>query len=313
MNISEKNPILIDPALELDGAYHAFIHEFWRAGEAKNAPPLPKGDFSAFIEKLNSEARGELIASGWVPQNTYWLVVDGEILGESHLRHSLTPMLEILGGHIGYRIRPSMRRQGLGKQILALTMRKARSFGLPRLLLTCDTNNTASARIIENNGGVLRDRIFYQPRGVEVSRYWIDLTQPSVQLSIPAANAVAISAHQASYPNALLVKAGEELELGKRDPASPGWIWCTNKEGESGWMPLRWLDQMETAGTALRDYSSVELTLQTDEEVSLHLEEGSWFWATNRVGQSGWVPVRSIMPLESKLFRKGKDGIFDEV
>lgn len=296
VTLPEKNPALIDPAVEHEAAYHTFIHHFWRAGEAKNAPALPRGDFAALIEKLRAEARGEQIASGWVPQHTYWLILQGEIVGESHLRHHLSPMLDILGGHIGYRIAPYARRKGYGTQILGLTMQKARSFGLPRLLLTCDTENIGSARIIEKNGGVLRDQFYYQPRRVEVSRYWIDLTVPSVSLSIPAPNAVVVTSCSASYPSDLVLQAGEAVEPGRREEASQGWVWCTYQQGQAGWVPESWLEAAEKGMAALRDYSSHELNLQAGEAVTLHFEESGWYWATNRFGESGWTPAQAVKP-----------------
>lgn len=42
-----------------------------------------------------------------------------------------------------------------------------RRLGIERALLTCDTTNTASRKVIEANGGEFEDR-----RGVKL-RYWI--------------------------------------------------------------------------------------------------------------------------------------------
>jgi predicted acetyltransferase len=97
------------------------------------------------------------------------------ILGESRLRHWLTPNLEIEGGHIGYAIRPSMRRKGFGTKILALTLQKAVTFGLEKVLVTCDTHNIGSARIIEKNGGILAGYATSPRSGVQISQYWITL------------------------------------------------------------------------------------------------------------------------------------------
>jgi len=91
------------------------------------------------------------------------------------LRHQLTPALEHEGGHIGYDIRPSARRRGFGTLILALTLERARILGLARALLTCDTDNTASARIIERNGGALAARVVSNRTGKLISQYWIEL------------------------------------------------------------------------------------------------------------------------------------------
>ncbi|HEX9069819.1 MAG TPA: GNAT family N-acetyltransferase, partial [Ktedonobacterales bacterium] len=52
-------------------------------------------------------------------------------------------------------IPPSARRQGYATRTLALALREARTFGLERVLLTCDADNLGSVRVIERNGGKL--------------------------------------------------------------------------------------------------------------------------------------------------------------
>jgi predicted acetyltransferase len=96
-------------------------------------------------------------------------------VGASRLRHALTPALEDIGGHIGYDIRPTERRKGYGTRLLALMLHKAKALGLARVFLTCDTENVASAKIIEKNGGVLASQSVSPRAGVLVSRYWIEL------------------------------------------------------------------------------------------------------------------------------------------
>jgi predicted acetyltransferase len=100
---------------------------------------------------------------------------DGKLVGRSDLRHRLNPALEIIGGHIGYDVRPSERRKGFGTLILKLIMEKARKIGLSEVLVTCDTDNIASAKIIEKNGGKLEKQIIYEKTGKLVSHYRIQL------------------------------------------------------------------------------------------------------------------------------------------
>ena len=110
-----------------------------------------------------------------MPENTFWLVLNSRILGRSKLRHWLTPELEHEGGHIGYDIRPSERRKGYGTLILELTLKRAKSLGFGRVLLTCDTDNVASARIIEKNGGKHSGQAVSNRSGKPISQYWIEL------------------------------------------------------------------------------------------------------------------------------------------
>jgi predicted acetyltransferase len=61
--------------------------------------------------------------------------------------------------------------------ILKLTLERARELGLEWVLVTCDEDNIASAKIIERNGGVLEDMYQEDETAVPKRRYWIDLVQ----------------------------------------------------------------------------------------------------------------------------------------
>ena len=73
-----------------------------------------RGDFDAFLARLNDCAAGIGIPDGFVAHSTFWLVrYDAEVVGVSNIRHTLTPALRQVGGHIGYGIRPSARARHL--------------------------------------------------------------------------------------------------------------------------------------------------------------------------------------------------------
>jgi predicted acetyltransferase len=88
------------------------------------------------------------------------------------IRHRLTPALEQLGGHIGYDVRPSARRQGHATAMLAAALPIARSLGISQALVMCDRTNIASQRVIEAGGGRLLD---ITERKL---RYWVPTTKP---------------------------------------------------------------------------------------------------------------------------------------
>ena len=171
------------PTMRWETAYLAFLDDFEAAGEpripAGSGVELARSDFAAFVQRLQDDERGVNLKPGIVPSSAYWLLRhDGDdvtILGVSALRHALTPALEDAGGHIGYSIRPSERRRGYGTRILALTLPRARALGLDRVLVTCDTDNIGSARVIENNGGVLASEGYSELTKTRISRYWITL------------------------------------------------------------------------------------------------------------------------------------------
>jgi predicted acetyltransferase len=170
---------LVDPAPEYADAFYDLVEDFRAAGEGERAPTQPnlgRADVAAFMQRLADEARGIGLRPGYVAQNIYWLLrEDGRLLGQSSLRHILTPALEDIGGHIGYSVRPTERRKGYGTRILALTLKKARAMGLSRVLVTCNTDNVGSARIIQKNSGILASAGISPQSGKRVSRYWITL------------------------------------------------------------------------------------------------------------------------------------------
>ena len=110
---------------------------------------------------------------GKVHATQFWITDDEDALvGFLHLRHTLNAYLLDRGGHVGYGIRPSHRREGHAKRALALALEVLRDLGVTRALVTCDDDNLGSARTIESCGGVLED----VRDGTR--RYWIAMPLP---------------------------------------------------------------------------------------------------------------------------------------
>jgi predicted acetyltransferase len=157
-------------------SYRALIVEFVAHGDALVPFTLAfeNADFDAFLSKLGDCAVGVGVPDGFVAHSTFWLVRDGkEVVGVSNIRHALTPALLREGGSIGYGIRPTARRQGLGIAILRLSVLRAVELGQTRVLVTCGKQNVASAGVIVRNGGVLESEEYLADRGEVVQRYWI--------------------------------------------------------------------------------------------------------------------------------------------
>ena len=169
---------LIKPTEGLCAAYIEFGEDYLAAGESfpRYQEESVRLDFRAYVRRLRGFARGIGLPEGYVPETICWLVRDGrQIIGTTGLRHRLTPALRDVGGHVGYTVRPSVRRRGYGTLMLRLALEKARQLGLGRVLITCDLINIASARVIQKNGGVLASESPSQADGVMKQRYWIDL------------------------------------------------------------------------------------------------------------------------------------------
>ncbi len=172
--MSDEDVSLIKPTPALKAEFLEFAAEFRAEGDDRFEQAIE--DFDGFLRHLEDYALGRDLPHDHIAQTSLWLVRNGRtVLGVTNVRHGLTPALWIEGGHIGYSVRPSQRRKGYGTRLLALALDEARKMGMTRVLVTCDTDNVASARVIQKNGGVYENEGTSPRSGKPVSRYWIDL------------------------------------------------------------------------------------------------------------------------------------------
>ncbi len=174
----EEGVQLVAPTLALEAAFWDVVADFRIAGEDFDAPFTDQKhlEFSTYVRFLEAVERGERLSLSLVPTTTLWLVEYGRIIGSSQIRHHLTPALEHEGGHITYGIRPSDRGKGYGTLLCALTLVRAQELiGREEALVTCDTGNRASAKVIEKSGGCLENEVTSRYTGQSVSRYRIRL------------------------------------------------------------------------------------------------------------------------------------------
>lgn len=124
--------------------------------------------FARYTDWLHSMTREEVARPmDHVPCTNLWYVEGDIFLGRLGLRHELNDFLLELGGHIGYYVRPTARRRGHATAMLRAALPFARALGIKSALVTCDTTNTASRKVIEACGGVFEDE-----RGGKL-RYWV--------------------------------------------------------------------------------------------------------------------------------------------
>lgn len=124
--------------------------------------------FEAFVEAVRADALEETPRpERHVPCTTLWWVDGEDYLGRLAIRHRLTDFLLEVGGHIGYDVRPTRRREGHATAMLRQSLPWARGLGIDPALVTCDDDNVGSIRVIEAAGGELED-----VRG-DKRRYWV--------------------------------------------------------------------------------------------------------------------------------------------
>jgi predicted acetyltransferase len=170
---------LILPTKEYEKQAFEYIHEFIEYNsEINGAGGLQRYDnYDEWLLKLKKDLDLANIIEGRVPANTYFLIrtMDNKIIGMINIRHKLNEILFNAGGNIGYSIRPTERRKGYGTLMLKLGLQKCKELNLNKVLVTCDKKNIASARVIQNNNGILENEIYSETFSAIVQRYWINL------------------------------------------------------------------------------------------------------------------------------------------
>ena len=125
--------------------------------------------FADWVARQLAQERGRQVPKGRVPCTSRWILDGGAVIGVINLRHSLPDHLFEQGGHIGYGVRPRDRGRGVATAALRLMLDEAGRVGINPLLVTCDEDNLASARVVAHVGGVLEDT-----RAGKL-RFWITL------------------------------------------------------------------------------------------------------------------------------------------
>ena len=173
--MSEERFRIVELGPRHDAPLKRLLADFAAAGEAAIPGYLAPADWPhpRIVDAFAAWARGEQIEPTWVPCSTRFLEVDDALVGLYNLRHRLSDQLRQCGGHIGYSVRPSARRRGHATRLLRAGARQARELGISRLLVTCDTTNVGSIRVIERCGGVFFDEYFDEALGRGVRRHWL--------------------------------------------------------------------------------------------------------------------------------------------
>ncbi|NTW41004.1 MAG: GNAT family N-acetyltransferase [Cellulomonadaceae bacterium] len=127
--------------------------------------------WSAYLDALDRERAGIDLPPGWVPATLLVAAVGDTLVGCLSVRHSLTADLALMGGHIGYGVRPGFRGRGYATQMLRHGLVVLRTLGVSPALVTCADTNLASARVIERCGGRLRDVVPSPHDGRPTRRY----------------------------------------------------------------------------------------------------------------------------------------------
>jgi predicted acetyltransferase len=170
---------LIFPSKEYEKKAFEYVQEFIGFNsEINGTGGLDRYDnYDEWLLKVKRDLDLPNIPEGRVPANTYFFVrtSDDKIIGMINIRHKLNEFLFNEGGHIGYSIRPTERKKGHATLMLKLGLEKCKELNLNKVLITCDKINAASAKVIQNNNGILENEVYSETFSEVIQRYWIYL------------------------------------------------------------------------------------------------------------------------------------------
>ena len=130
----------------------------------------------SWLEEVEHSRHKETVKEGWVPFEQFIaLNEEQKIVGMLNFRKELNEFLLAYGGHIGYSVHPMYRKRGIGSLMLALALNEAKKLGIHKVLITCTDHNLGSIGVIENNGGVLENKVIDPGDNELTRRYWIEI------------------------------------------------------------------------------------------------------------------------------------------
>jgi predicted acetyltransferase len=172
------------PSLDQLPQYAAALERGWSPNNLRDVSATHlaaiRADPQAFLRDLVDVNVPEVLPDGRkvqrLPFHLFWLW-DGEFCGSASLRfqRGTDELPSYVSGHIGYAVVPWKRGLGYASRTLTLLLPIARAEGLRRVMLTCDSDNEASKRIILKCGGRLAGE-GPSPHGGDKTQltFWLD-------------------------------------------------------------------------------------------------------------------------------------------
>lgn len=174
---------LVFPTMAYKEKAIEYIREFQEYGSEVNGSGsldryLQESTYEAWLQKLIDYLDIANIPAPKVPGLTYFYVreEDDHIVGMCNIRLALNDFLRREAGHIGYSVRPTERCRHYATNMLADAMKVCDVVGIHEVLVTCDKENPASAKVITNNGGQLVDEFYSDFFEETIQRYVIRRT-----------------------------------------------------------------------------------------------------------------------------------------
>jgi uncharacterized protein YgiM (DUF1202 family) len=104
------------------------------------------------------------------------------------------------------------------------------------------------------------------------------------------------SPHRSDYPDPLRLKVGQRVTIGDKVSEWPGWLWCTEEAGKSGWVPEAYVRREGDTGWLVVEYDATELSAAEGDQVEVLMQESGWAWCRKSSGDEGWLPLEVFGP-----------------
>lgn len=141
------------PGIEDEQILRDYMEEHYRHGEQSISASmgLSAMEYPVWVEQMLHNAiepNGE-----WGRAFLYLCFDGGNLIGLLSIRYELSEEYHEKYGDIGYGVRPEKRRQGYADEMLRYALKVCHEQGMSEVMLGCFTDNVASMRTIQKNGG----------------------------------------------------------------------------------------------------------------------------------------------------------------
>ena len=126
------------------------------SGSTNDCFGLSFDDFPKYLEKEINRKHNKVTFDD-TPTISYIMYDDNKPIGLICLRTEIDDNWMKWSGNFYYRIRLSERKKGYGTKILSLALEEFRRLGFKEVYGQSSAGNIGSAKVIENNGGILID------------------------------------------------------------------------------------------------------------------------------------------------------------
>lgn len=124
------------------------------SGSTNECYGIPFNEFKKYLEKEIARKNNKITYDD-TPTISYIMYVDSKPVGLICLRTQIDDNWLKWSGNFYYRIRLSERKKGYGTKILQLALKKFKEMDFKEIYGQSSKNNPGSAKVIENNGGIL--------------------------------------------------------------------------------------------------------------------------------------------------------------